>query len=283
MKEDNKFSSTITTTHPARPSPQLLHERSCFCYAHCSMQLIFKVVCSAVENLTCVGKSSGFWISRRIFSVCCESCLNSVGAAAATTRNGTCFDTCFKKDLQAAHAYIFLLFTKSLKNMPQKWGVSQLKAFFLTTLLLLLLGTQSNQSSMAKIGYFIPKSAILHNQFFFWQNRSAVVTSSAKVGVFLVWHKPPQIWLSWSAVYVLSSTYTPTLIVPAWRRRCLRAKIGVAYQRREIQNPELLPTQVRFSTEQSTLVVLHTKVGVFLVWHKSPQIWLSRKCSVCTT
>jgi hypothetical protein len=29
--------------------------------------------------------------------------------------------------------------------------------------LLLLLGTQSNQSSMAKIGYFIPKSAILNN------------------------------------------------------------------------------------------------------------------------
>jgi hypothetical protein len=25
------------------------------------------------------------------------------------------------------------------------------------------------------------------------------------------------------------------------------------------------------------------KVGVFLVWHKPPQIWLSRKCSVCTT
>jgi hypothetical protein len=31
-----------------------------------------KVDCS-VENLTCVSKSLGFCISRRIFSVCCES------------------------------------------------------------------------------------------------------------------------------------------------------------------------------------------------------------------
>jgi hypothetical protein len=76
-------------------------------------------------------------------------CLNSVGATAATTRNGTGFDTYLKKDLQAAHAYLFLLFNKEFLNM-------------------------------AKIGYFIPM------------------------------------------------------------------------QRREIQNPELLPTQVRFSIEQST-------------------------------
>jgi hypothetical protein len=61
-----------------------------------------------------------------------------------TAQNETCFDTFLKKDLQAAHAIIFLL----------------------TLLLLLLLGTQSNQLSMAEIGYFIPKSAILHNQFF---------------------------------------------------------------------------------------------------------------------
>jgi hypothetical protein len=42
----------------------------------------------------------------------------------------------------------------------------------------------------------------------------------------------------------------------------LRAKIGVAYQRvrREIQNPEFLPTQVRFSTEQSTLAIAEKAV-----------------------
>jgi hypothetical protein len=123
-----------------------------------------KVECY-VENLTCVGKI--FWILCRIFSDCCEPCRNSVGGTAATTRNGTCFDTCLKKDLQAAHAYIFLLVTKSLLKKRQKWGVSQLKAFILTTLLLLLLGTQRNQSSMAKIGYFLPKSAFLHNPKYF--------------------------------------------------------------------------------------------------------------------
>jgi hypothetical protein len=57
---------------------------------------------------------------RRIFSVCCEWCLNIVGATAGATQNGTCFDTCFKKDLQAALAYVFLLFTKSLLKKPQK-------------------------------------------------------------------------------------------------------------------------------------------------------------------
>jgi hypothetical protein len=36
-------------------------------------------------------------------------------------------------------------------------------------------------------------------------------------------------------------------------RRCLRAKIGVAYQRLEIQNPELLKPQVNLSTKQCTL------------------------------
>jgi hypothetical protein len=71
-------------------------------------QLCTTKVDGFVENLTCVGKSSGF------SPFCCESCLNSVGATAATTQNRTCFDTCFKKDLQAAHVYIFLLFTKFL-------------------------------------------------------------------------------------------------------------------------------------------------------------------------
>jgi hypothetical protein len=77
---------------------------------------IYRKVDCSVENLTCVVKSSGFWISHRIFSVCCESCLISVGATPATTRNETCLDICFKKDLQSANAYIFLLFTKSLKK-----------------------------------------------------------------------------------------------------------------------------------------------------------------------
>jgi hypothetical protein len=45
------------------------------------------------------------------------------------------------------------------------------------------------------------------------------------------------------------------LIVPAWHGGvdAKRAKLGVAHQWRENQNPELLLTQLRFSTEQSTL------------------------------
>jgi hypothetical protein len=75
-----------------------------------------------------------------------------------TAQNETCFDTFLKKDLQAAHAIIFLL--------------------TLLLLLLLLLGTQSNQLSMAEIGYFIPKSAILHNQIFFDKIGAGAVTNS---------------------------------------------------------------------------------------------------------
>jgi hypothetical protein len=77
-----------------------------------SGMLWFQPVCTkldcSVENLTCVSKSSGFCISRHIFSVCCESCLNSV-------RNGTCFDTCFKKIFKPLMLiYLFLLSTKCI-------------------------------------------------------------------------------------------------------------------------------------------------------------------------
>jgi hypothetical protein len=69
---------------------------------------------------------------------------------------------------------------------------------------------------MAKNVYFIPKSAILHNQKYFFYK---IIAGGA------------------------NSTTGAVL------------KIGVAYQRREIQNPQLLPTQVRFSTQQSTLAL----------------------------
>jgi hypothetical protein len=88
----SKYTVRTTQQTPNQPENILQHVESTLTLvgwlSHNWYRTVSKVDCS-VENLTCVGKTSGFWISRRFFSVCCESCLNSVDATAATTQNGT--------------------------------------------------------------------------------------------------------------------------------------------------------------------------------------------------